>query len=81
MQSENLLKNCREITNTFWIGYFSTACKKWRDGIESETRISGLHKGSQKKLGIVSNAGSGNRILHCVQLCDHARCLCGICKL
>lgn len=38
--------------------------EEWRDGIESETRVSGLLKGSQKELGVVSDVGSGDRIFH-----------------
>lgn len=38
--------------------------EEWRDDIESETRVSGLLKGSQKELGAVSDAGSGDRIFH-----------------
>lgn len=40
--------------------------EEWRDDIESETRVSELLKGSQKELGAVSDAGSGDRIFHCI---------------
>ena len=50
--SDTLWEKCRSLS------------EEWRDGIESETGVSGLLKGSQKELGVVSDAGSGDRIFH-----------------